>query len=139
MHASTALLDRTQSLRLVREDQVSLETPRPFYEGEGSERVSRGAVTLPSGGRWCATLEVRMPDEQGALLTVNRSGPGAGPAPSDASLMIPPGEAEALLTLLTGLVAQARADGVLEKGSEGKPRRKTKTRAVPPNAPASSG
>jgi len=80
-----------------------------------------------------------MPDEQGALLTVNRSGPGAGPAPSDASLMIPPGEAEALLTLLTGLVAQARADGVLEKGSEGKPRRETKTRAGPPNAPASSG
>ena len=139
MHASTAMLDRTQSLQLLREDLVSLETPRPSYESEGSERVSRGAVTLPSGGRWCGTLEVRMLDEQGALLTVNRSGPGAGPAPSDASLMIPPGEAEALLTLLTGLVEQARADGVLERGPEGRARRKTKSRAVPPDAPASSG
>jgi hypothetical protein len=138
MHASTAMLDRTQSLQLLREDQVSLEVPRPSYESEGSERVSRGSVTLPSGGRWSAALEVRMRDDQGALLTMNRSGPGAGPAPSDATLMIPPGEADALLTLLTGLIEQARADGVLERRPEGKPRRKTRSRTAPPNAPASS-
>jgi hypothetical protein len=123
MHSSTTLLDRAQSLRLLREDQISLETPRPTYENEGSELVSRGSVTLPSGGRWSATLEVRMRDDQGALLTMNRSGPDAGPAPSDASLMIPPGEVDALLTLLTGLVEQARADGVLERGRQGTPRR----------------
>ena len=139
MHASTAMLDRTQSLQLLREDQVSLEVPRPSYESEGSERVSRGSVTLPSGGRWSAALEVRMRDDQGALLTMNRSGPEAGPAPSDATLMIPPGEADALLTLLTGLIEQARADGVLERRPEGKPRRKTRSRTVPPHAPASSG
>jgi hypothetical protein len=139
MHASTALLDRAQSLRLLREDQVSLETPSPSYENEGSELVSRGSVTLPSGGRWSATLEVRMRDDQGALLTMNRSGPGAGPAPSDASLMIPPGETDALLTLLMGLVEQARADGVLTRGREGTPRRKPRSRVVPPDAPASSG
>jgi hypothetical protein len=139
MHASTAMFDRTQSLRLLREDQVPLEVPRPSYENEGSEWVSRGSVTLPSGGRWSATLEVRMRDDQGALLTMNRSGPGTGPAPSDASLMIPPGEADTLLTLLTGLIEQARADAVLERRPEGKSRRTTRTRTVPPNAPASSG
>jgi hypothetical protein len=139
MHTSTATLDQTQSLRLLREDQVSLETPRPSYEDEGSELVSRGSVTLPSGGRWSATLEVRMRDDQGALLTMNRSGAGAGPAPSDASLMIPPGEIDALLTLLTGLVEQARADGVLERGGQGTPRRKARSRTAPPDTPASSG
>ena len=139
MQASTAMLDRTQSLRLLREDQVSPEVPRPSYESEGSERVSRGSVTLPSGGRWSATLEVRMRDDQGALLTMDRSGPGAGPAPSDATVMIPPSEADALLTLLTGLIEQARADGVLERGPEGKLRRKTRSRTAPPSAPASSG
>jgi hypothetical protein len=138
MRASTGMLHRTQSLQILREDQVSLETPRPSYENEGSERVSRGSVTLPSGGRWNATLEVRMRHDQGALLTLNRSGPGAGPAPSDASLMIPPGEAEALLTLLAGLVEQARADGVVER-PESTARRKARSRAVPPNAPMSSG
>jgi hypothetical protein len=139
MHTSTASLDPTRSLRLLREDQISLETRRPPYENEGSELVSRGSVTLLSGGRWSATLEVRMRDDQGALLTMNRSGPGTGPVPSDASLTIPPGEIDALLTLLTGLVEQARADGVLERSRQGTPRRKTKSRAAPPDTPASSG
>ena len=139
MLASSPMVDRTQSLQLLREDQASPGVPRPSYESEGSERVSRGSVTLTSGGRWSATLEVRMGDEQGALLTMDRSGPGGGPAPSDASVMIPPGEADALLTLLTGLIEQARADGVLERRPEGKPRRTTKSRTVPQSAPASNG
>jgi hypothetical protein len=54
-----------------------------------------------------------MGGRQGALLTVNRFGPGVGPSPTEASVMIPPGEAEALLTLLTGLIRQAKRDGVL--------------------------
>jgi hypothetical protein len=139
MHASTAVLERGQSLQLLREDQVSLRVPSPSYESEGSERVSRGSVTVPSGGRWSASLEVRMRDDQGALLTINRSGPGTGPAPSDASLMIPPGEADALLILLAGLVKQARADGVLAPRAEGKPRRSTGALGGPPSAPSSSG
>jgi hypothetical protein len=138
MRASPAALDGTQSLQLLREEQVSLEVPRPAYESEGSERVSRGSVTLPSGGRWAATLEVRMREDQGALLTMSRSGPGADLAPSDASLMIPPGEADALLALLTGLVEQARADGVLERGPESKPGRRPRSRAARPDAPTSS-
>jgi hypothetical protein len=139
MHRSTTLLARSQSLQLLREDQVSLEVPHPAYESEGSERVSRGSVTLPSGGRWSATLEVRMGDNQGALLTVDRSGPGAQLSPLDASLTLPPGEAEALLTLLAGLIEQARADGVLEPRLEGKPRRSTRRRGGPPVGPDSSG
>ncbi len=139
MHRHTATVNLCTSLQLLREDQISPEVARPSYESEGSERVSRGSVTVPSGGRWSASLEVRMRGDQGALLTIDRSGPGAGPAPSDASLMIPPGEADALLTLLKGLIEQARADGVLEGRPEKKPRRTARPRTVPPSTPVSAG
>lgn len=139
MQAHVVRPNRTPSLQLLRENHVSPEVPRPAYESEGSERVSRGSVTLPSGGRWSATLEVSMRDDQGALLTMIRSGPGLGPAPSDASVMIPPGEADALLTLLTGLIKQARGDRVLEEGLEDQPRKKARSRTAPRDLPDSSG
>jgi hypothetical protein len=135
---SAAMTDRPQFLRLLREDQVSLQGRRITYEREGTELVSRGSVTLPTGGRWSAVLEVRIRDDRGALLTVTRTGPGAGPAPSDASLMIPPGEADAFLTLVTGLVEQAGADGVVERRPRDKSRRRASSRTAPPDAPAST-
>ena len=119
--------------QLLREDRVALDTHRPSYEDEGSDQVSRGSVSLPSGGRWSWTLEVRMASEQGALLTVHRSGAGAGPAPTEASLVIPPGEEAAFLTLLTGLVAQGRKHGVLSPAPEGKPGRRVRPQPAPPD------
>lgn len=95
--------------------------------------VSRGSVSLASGGCWSATLEVRMGSEQGALLTVNRFGPGAGPSPTDASVMIPPGEADALVTLLTGLIRQARTDGVLEGRGQDLPVRRSRAKEIKPD------
>ena len=78
-----------------------------------------------------------MASEQGALLTVHRSGTGAGPAPTEASLVIPAGEEEAFLTLLNGLVAQGRRHGVLRPAPEGKPRRRA--RPQPPDPVGSPG
>ena len=124
-------------VQLLREDRVALDTHRPSYEDEGSDQVSRGSVSLPLGGRWSATLEVRMAGDQGALLTVHRSGTGAGPAPTEASLVIPPGEEEAFLTLLNGLVAQGRRHGLLRPAPEGKPRRRA--RPQPPDPIGSPG
>jgi hypothetical protein len=135
-HSSSAKLNPTRSLQLLREDQIAPESPLLTYENEGSDRLSRGSVTVASGGWWSGSLEVRMGADQGALLTITRSGAGVGPAPTDASLVIPPGEADALLTLLTGLVAHARADGVLEQSAQAKPRRKTKSTAHPEAPPA---
>jgi hypothetical protein len=132
-------LVQPRPVQLLREDRVALGTHRPTYEDEGSDQVSRGSVSLPAGGRWSAMLEVRMGSEQGALLTVHRSGAGAGPAPSEASLVIPPGEEEAFLTLVTGLVAQGRRHGVLSPAPEGKSRRRVRPRPTPPDPIGSPG
>lgn len=139
MHQSIALLKPVETVQLVRENQVPVGTARPSYENGGSEVLSRGSVTVPSGGCWSAELEVRMGSGQGALLTLSRSGPAAGPSPSDATLVIPPGEADAFLTLLMGIVHQARADGVLERASHGARSRRSKLGPEPPDAPTSSG
>jgi hypothetical protein len=45
-----------------------------------------------------------------ALLTIERKGKGATLLPRDAALVIPEGEAEAVLALLGGLFARARGD-----------------------------
>jgi hypothetical protein len=72
-----------------------------------------------------------MASQQGALLTLQRSGAGAGPAPTEASLVIPPGEEDAVLTLLTGLVAQGRRHGLLGAPPEGKRRREARRQPAP--------
>jgi hypothetical protein len=106
-------LSSTRALLLLREDQVSPKTSRNAYEAEGSERVSRGSVTLPSGARWFSKLEVPMVGDQSALLTIGRQGPGASIESESTALVLPPGEADAVLALLNGVITQARSHGVL--------------------------
>ncbi len=114
----------TGPLQLVREEQVPLDSSRPSYENEGSDRVARGSVTLPSGAWWSSTLEVRITGDQSALLTVGRQGSGRAAKPDEATLVIPPGEADAVLALLAGIIAQARSDGVLQEGRDPETTRK---------------
>lgn len=106
------------SLWLVRESRTPPKPESGTYEDEGSERVSRGSVTLPSGASWFSQLEVPIHGDEPGLLTVRRQAPGPSLAPDETSLVVPHGEAEALLALLQGLFAQARRDGVIP-GSEG--------------------
>jgi hypothetical protein len=100
-------------LWLVREASVPPDAAQGSYENEGSERVSRGSIMLPSGACWLSKLEVPMTGDHLALLTVRRQAPGPSLAPDEASLVVPSSEADALVALLQGLFAQARRDGVM--------------------------
>ena len=68
---------------------------------------------LPGGGEWYAELSVPTAGRYPALLVVGRRGAGASLEPREAALVIPRGEAAALLSLLQGVLEQARADSVL--------------------------
>jgi hypothetical protein len=85
------------------------------YEAGHSERQVTGSVAVGQEGRWVATLAVPMTGDQSALVIIEREGPTPTGAPdiSEVMLVVPPGELDALLTLLRGIVAQARRDGVL--------------------------
>ena len=112
-YLAAASLGSTGTLSLLREDRAPPRTSRISYENEGSDRVSRGSVTLTSGGWWFSKLVVPMAGDQSALLTIGRQGPGASIGPEEATLVVPRGEADAMLALLTGIISQARSDGVL--------------------------
>lgn len=97
---------------LVRED-----SPRyPAYESEGSERRSLGSVAVTAGARWIATLTVPVGREHVAFVELERRGDlplGYRGSEERAAFSFPSGEADAVVNLLAGLVAQGRADGVL--------------------------
>lgn len=90
------------------------------YEPGHSERQSTGSVAAGADGRWFATLAVPMSGDQSVLLTLEREGPTPAGAPvvPEVSVVIPPGEVDAFVTLLRGIVAQARRDGVLGRRSQ---------------------
>jgi hypothetical protein len=86
------------------------------YEAEGSERRTLGSISLAPDAHWAATLTIPIPDADVAFVRVERH----GPLPADyrggqeaAELSVPVGEVEAVLAMLTGLVDQARRDGVI--------------------------
>jgi hypothetical protein len=85
------------------------------YEPGHSERQVTGSVEVGSDSRWLATLAVPMTGDQSMLVTVEREGvgPAGAPAVGQVMLVIPVGEADAVITLLRGLVVHARRDGVL--------------------------
>jgi hypothetical protein len=85
------------------------------YEPGHSERQATGWVSVGSEGRWAATLAVPMTGDQSALITIEREGglPPGAPSVPGVTLVVPPGEIDALLVLLRGLVAQARREGIL--------------------------
>jgi hypothetical protein len=85
------------------------------YEPEHSERQVTGSVAVGQASRWVATLAVPMTGDQSALLTFEREGPlpAGAPAVEQVMLVIPPGEADAVLMLLQGIIAHARRNGVM--------------------------
>jgi hypothetical protein len=93
-------------------------SPRYEYEAETNVRRATGSVTLADGILWRGEVVVPMVGER-ALITVERSPEETGP--SDATLGVLFDEIDAVLTLLTGLVDQARRAGVLTEGQNGLP------------------
>jgi hypothetical protein len=87
----------------------------PEYEAGHSERQVTGSVAVGQESRWIATVAVPMTGDQSALIVIEREGPTPAGAPEvhEVALVVPPGELDALLTLLRGIVAQAQREGVL--------------------------
>jgi hypothetical protein len=88
------------------------------YDDEGSEARSLGSVSVGAGAWWSVALTVPGTSEAArdtVLVRIERYGPPADERHGhvSADLVLPPSEIDALVTLLTGVVAQARRDGVL--------------------------
>ena len=92
------------------------EAPRP-YEDEGSVREARGAVGVAPGVWWSVALRAPVAVDEGAAAAVHlrleRHGPMASVSHDGSiDLTVPAAELDAIVTLLAGIVAQARRDGV---------------------------
>ena len=101
---------RTESVA-GRGTRVGIRRPkrrRPRYRRKAGEREWQGVVQVLKGGWWSGRIQLPSNDDAAALLTIERKGKGATLLPKDAALVIPPGEAETLLELLTGLIERAR-------------------------------
>jgi hypothetical protein len=85
----------------------------PVFKPLHRLRAAKGSVRLPSGDQWFGSIEAGGPADHPALLTVERKSRRRKLEPADAALVIPPGEADALLALINGLVTQARRQGIL--------------------------
>jgi hypothetical protein len=98
--------------RVVREDVANYGS----YEAEGSERRTLGSINVPADARWQGELTV--PIGSSSVMFVHLEREGTLPAGYRGSeertfFSIPVGEADAVVALLAGLIAQARRDGVL--------------------------
>lgn len=82
---------------------------QPTYRRTPGHRLWRGSIRVSKGGWWSGRIEVPSGDDSAALLTVERKGKGATLLPKDAALVVPEGEAGALLALLNGLFARANS------------------------------
>jgi hypothetical protein len=81
---------------------------QPVYRRKGGKRCWWGSIRVPGGGWWSGRIDVPAGRDAAALLTLERKGKGATPLPRDAALVIPEGEADAVLALVDGLFARAR-------------------------------
>lgn len=109
-------------IRLPRWTADRVREPSPPYEDEGSVRESRGAVSVWSDAWWSAALS--LPIDAGdhsagvpgvAQLRLERHGAPTGTSrpPGRVELAVPIAELDAVAALLSGVIAQARRDGVL--------------------------
>lgn len=90
----------------------------PAYESEGSEHRTLGTVPVPDDARWTATLTVPIPERNVVFVELERRGAlpeGYRGSEESAHFSLPLGELDALVTLLAGVIAQARVDRVLPR------------------------
>jgi hypothetical protein len=98
----------------VREDPASYG----IYDVERSELCARGSVAVSKDARWMAMLTVPIPDNSVVFVQLERQGPlpeGYRGSEEAACLSVPLSELGALVTLLAGVMAHARHDGVLPR------------------------
>jgi hypothetical protein len=100
----------------IRPPQRAASTGSPGeYQSEHSERQVSGSVGVSPGARWMGSLSVAKGGDQSLLLIMQRDGPLPAEAPlvDEVALVIPPGEAHAVVTLLQGLVEHAKQAGIM--------------------------
>jgi hypothetical protein len=100
---------------VVREDPRDYP-PHGAYEAEGSERRALGSISVGARARWQGELTVPMHNRGVLFLQIDRDGElpdGYRGAEEWAFFSMPIDEADAVVDLLAGLVAQARRDGLL--------------------------
>jgi hypothetical protein len=88
----------------------------PKYESEGSDRRTFGSVSLTGDARWTGTITIPIPERNVAFVDLERRGTlpeGYRGSEESAHFALPPDELDALVTLLAGMIDQARHDGVL--------------------------
>ncbi|MFL5606041.1 MAG: hypothetical protein ACJ8AD_06310 [Gemmatimonadaceae bacterium] len=87
-----------------------------WYEDEGSERSAIGSASVSVDCWWRATLTVPLPAADAVFIRIERRGPlpdGYRGAEESGGFSLPVGELDAVVQALTGVIAQARRDGVV--------------------------
>jgi hypothetical protein len=107
----------TPNARMVheRDAQYRFQDGHAHYEAESADRRAIGSVSVTSAVQWEASVVVPSPDANVIFFQVERHGPlpeGYQGSQETIDLSLPIGEVDALLALLTGIVAHARRDGV---------------------------
>ena len=88
----------------------------PVYESEGAERQVLGSVQVNPDARWLAALTVPIPDSGTVFLSAKRQGPvpdGYRGGTDEIDVSFPAEETDAVVTLVTSVIADARHVGVL--------------------------
>jgi hypothetical protein len=100
---------------MVREDSRGYRSHNA-YDDEGSERQALGSLSVATDARWQGTLTVPMDHAGVMFFHLERIGSlpaGYRGGEERAFFSLPISEADAIVALLAGLIAQARRHGVL--------------------------
>ena len=95
---------------------VPVQSRAPAFESEGAEQQVLGSVQLDTESRWSAVLTVPVPDSGTVFLSAKRHGPlpdGYRGGTDEIDVSFPVQEMDAVVTLITSVIAEARRVGVL--------------------------
>ena len=90
---------------------VPVQSRAPAFESEGAEQQVLGSVQLDMESRWSAVLTVPIPDSGTVFLSAKRHGPvpeGYRGGTDEIDVSFPVEETDAVLTLITSVIAEAR-------------------------------
>jgi hypothetical protein len=107
---------RRQTGRRRASGAVPSQSRAPAFESEGAEQRVLGSVRVDTDARWSAVLTVPIPDSGTVFLSAKRQGPlpdGYRGGTDEMDVSFPVGEADAVVTLVTSAIAEARRVGVL--------------------------
>lgn len=108
--------ERRQSGRRRASGAVPSRSRAPTFESEGAEQQVLGSVQLDRESSWFAVLTVSIPDGGAVFLSATRHGPvpeGYRGGTDEINVSFPVEETDAVVTLVTSVIGEARRVGVL--------------------------